>query len=124
MSKLTAIADQIRRQIDAKTFGWVKHTFTGGLEIVVSRNGEKYRLAMRRQNVFPSQTEIDLLLPLFGVAEGTELHWRRVDDKFSRAPSVIHWYIVEANWIEREPAPSMSVRARPCSSIDPQLAST
>ena len=50
--------------------GWVNYTFPGGLDIILSRNGEKWRLALRREKVFPSDVELAILTQAFAVPDG------------------------------------------------------
>ena len=76
-SKLNLLAARLRRAVAAKPYGWVNYTFPGGLDIILSRNGEKWRLALRREKVFPSDVELAILTQAFAVPDGVERASRR-----------------------------------------------
>lgn len=109
-SKLALIAEHLRTAVAPKPFGWVNHTLPGGLDLVLSHNGEKWRLALRREKVFPSELEANILTRAFGVAEGTEPKRRQYREVHPNTQRRIQWQIIEYNWIETEP---QSIGARP-----------
>ena len=101
-SKLQMLAERLRTAVAAKPFGWANHTLPGGLDRVFSHNGEKWRLALRREKVFPSEVEADILTRAFGVAEGTEPKRRQYCEVHPDTQRRIQWQIIEYNWIEAE----------------------
>lgn len=102
-AKLQAIADRMRAAVAAKPFGWVNHTLPGGLDLVLSHNGEKWRLALRREKVYPSEVEADILTRAFGVAEGTEPNRRKSCHEVNPVTQrPIQWQVIEYNWIETD----------------------
>lgn len=103
-SKLQMIAERLHTVVATKPFGWVNHTLPGGLDLVLAHNGEKWRLALRREKVFPSEIEADILMRAFGVAEGTEPLRRKYCEVHPDTQRRIQWQIIEYNWIEADEA--------------------
>ena len=101
-TKLATLASGMRTAVAAKPAGWVNHTLSGGLDLVLAHNGEKWRLALRREKVYPSETEADILTRAFGVAEGTEPKRRQYCEVHPDTQRRIQWQIIEYNWIETE----------------------
>jgi hypothetical protein len=100
--KLEMIAARLRTAVAAKPFGWANHTLPGGLDLVLSHNGEKWRLALRREQVYPSEVEAEILTRVFGVAEGTDPKRRQYCEVHPDTQRRIQWQIIEYNWIEAE----------------------
>lgn len=101
-SKLQILADRLRAAVAAKPVGWVNHTLPGGLDLVLAHDGEKWRLALRREKVYPSESEADILTRVFGVAEGTEPNRRKYCEVHPDTQRRIQWQIIEYNWIEAD----------------------
>ena len=101
-SKLQVIANRMRASVAGRAFGWTQQTLPGGLDVVLSHNGEKWRLALRREKVFPSQVEMGILCDVFGVAEGTEPQRRQTCDVNEVTQRRIEWRCIEYNWREVE----------------------
>lgn len=101
-TKLATLAANMRKAVAARPFGWAQETLSGGLDIVLSRNGEKWRLALRREKVYPSETETAILTRSFDVAEGTEPIRRQTCDVNPTTQRRIEWRIIEYNWREVE----------------------
>lgn len=99
-SKLATIAARMRAAVAAKPFGWTEHTLPGELNLVLSHNGEKWRLALRRERVYPSEVEERLLRQAFGVAEGTEPLRRQTCEEHPITKRRIERRVIEYNWIE------------------------
>lgn len=99
-TKLAALAARMRTAVAAKPFGWSRETLSGGLDIVLSHNGEKWRLALRREKVYPSETEAAILTKAFAVAEGTEPSRFQTCDVHPTTQRRIKWRIIEYNWRE------------------------
>jgi len=77
---------------------WVNRLLPHGLQLVLERQGEGYRLALARAGVYPSQAEVDLCIAAFCIPERrttssksayvagsllhvTELAWRDMDGR-------------------------------------------
>jgi hypothetical protein len=99
-SKLQAIADRMRAAVATKPFGWTNQTLPGGLDLVLSHNGEKWRLALRREMAFPSDVEAATLSSIFAVAEGAEPLRRQTCEEHPVTQRRIEWRIIEYNWRE------------------------
>jgi len=68
---LIAIADNMRTLVQAP--GWAQHTLPRGLQVIFQRTQDsRMRLAMARETVYPSDTEVELVCAAFGVPEGAE----------------------------------------------------
>jgi hypothetical protein len=100
MSKLSSIAASMRSTIADKPAAWVSQPLPGGLEIVLSHREESWRLALRRLDVYPSDTEVEVCSRVFGVPEGTEPARHRSNDRSN--DRIAHYHIVELNWREIE----------------------
>jgi len=105
-SKLQIIADHMIAAIAAKPFGWTNNSLPGGLDIVMSRNGDKWRLAIRREKVFPSDTEADIIFHAFAVPVGSEPIRRQFCEAHPTTQRRIEWRIIEWNWIEADEEPA------------------
>jgi len=99
-TKLEQIAGGMRKAIVERPYGWTRHTLPGGLDLVLSHVGERWRLALRREWVYPSDTEAEILSRAFAVAEGTEPERRKHMEKHPSSERQIDWRIIEYNWIE------------------------
>lgn len=104
MSKLSTIAANMRRAVASKPFGYTTVTLPGGLDIVLSHIDDRWRLALRRQGVFPSHAEAEILRSVFAVAEGTEPTPREKTVEHPETHRKIAWKIIEYNWIEADTA--------------------
>jgi hypothetical protein len=102
MSKLQEIAERMRTAIVAQSFGWTRKTLPGGLDLVLSHRGENWRLALRREKIYPSDMEAEILFKAFAVAEGTEPEKRQHTEEQPTTKRKIDWRIVEFNWIETD----------------------
>jgi|WetSurMetagenome_2_1015567.scaffolds.fasta_scaffold1053042_2 hypothetical protein len=101
-SKLQTIADGMRASVALHNTGWTAATLPGGLELVLSRQGgDIWRLALRRERVYPSDTEASILAEVFGVPDGLEAaHRRSWQDKHPKTERSVRWCIVEFVWRE------------------------
>lgn len=117
-TKLQTIADNMRRPLAAAPTGcgWVRVALPGGLDIILERRHDAWRLALRRHYVDPSANEGEICASHFGVAQGSEPSRLTKTETLPATHEKITWHILEYRWIEREPA-SVSVRARPYSSM-------
>jgi hypothetical protein len=112
MSKLQTIADGMRKSVSQYDSGWTAATLPGGLELVLSRQaGDMWRLALRRERVYPSDTEASILAEVFGVPDGIESARRRSwKDTQPKSKQPIIWCAIEMTWRETE---AKSTGARP-----------
>lgn len=101
-SKLQTIADGMRASVSQRASGWTAAMLPGGLELVLSRQaGDVWRLALRRERVYPSDTEASILAEVFGVPDGLEAARRRSwQDKHPKTERAVRWCVVEFVWRE------------------------
>jgi hypothetical protein len=101
-SKLQSLAAGMRQSISQYPTGWTAATLSGGLELVLSRQaGDLWRLALRRERVFPSDTEARLLAEAFEVPDGIENANRRTwQDTHPKSRRPVRWCVVEFVWRE------------------------
>lgn len=100
-SKLATIAAGMRRSLAGRERGWVQTTLAGGLELVLSREGELWRLALRREAAAPSATEAAVCAPLFGAPAEAEPARRSAQGAHPVSGRPVLWQVVEFSWIER-----------------------
>ena len=102
-SKLQSIASGMRSSISQHPTGWTAATLPGGLELVLSRQaGDLWRLALRRERVYPSDTEASILAEVFGVPDGIERANRRSWlDTHPKSQRQVRWCVVELTWREQ-----------------------
>ena len=101
-SKLAAIAARMRAAVAAQPYGWTRYTLARGLDLVLSHRAEAWRLALRREEVYPSDQEAAILFRAFGVPEGTEPEKRKQSETHPSTQRRIEWRIVEFNWRETD----------------------
>lgn len=97
-SKLQTIAANMRAAVAQHDTGWTAATLPGGLELVLSHQAEAWRLALRRERIYPSATEEAILAEVFAVPEGTEPA-RRSKTEAAQARQV-RWCVSEFCWRE------------------------
>lgn len=76
-----------------------------GLELVMQRHVEdsgavRWRLALGRTDVVPSEEEIRICSEAFGVPAGTEHTVRTTERKNPKTGSINTWYVAEMYWYE------------------------
>jgi hypothetical protein len=101
-TKLQTIADGMRASVAQHTTGWTAATLPGGLELVLSRQaGDTWRLALRRERVYPSDTDASILAEVFAVPDGIESVRRRSwQDTHPKSERSVRWCVVEFVWRE------------------------
>jgi hypothetical protein len=101
-SKLQTIADGMRRSVSQHATGWTAATLPGGLELVLARQGgDIWRLALRRERVYPSDTEASILAEVFGVPDGIESARRsHLQGAHPKSARQVRWCVVEFIWRE------------------------
>lgn len=97
-SKLQTIAAQMRAAVAAHSTAWTATVLPGGLELVLSHQAEAWRLALRRERVYPSATEEAILAEVFAVPEGTEPVRRSKTEPAKERQ--IRWCVSEFCWRE------------------------
>lgn len=102
-SKLQAIADGMRQTIQDRPKAWTPYRLAGGLQMILAHDGLSWRLILRRENVFPSNNEIEICAAVFGAPEGTTPVQRKYSEMSGGMTT--RWHAVELNWREI-PVPS------------------
>ena len=103
MTKLSVIAAQMRRDIDTRPYGLRKLPFPGGLDVTLSHIDDRYRLSICREREFPSTAETELLMAIFGVADGTEATPSEVTLVHPETHRVIVRKTIEYRWTDAPP---------------------
>ena len=110
-TKLRQIAAGMRQSVSQHDSGWTAATLPHGLELVLSHQAEMWRLALRRERVYPSDIEAGILAEVFGVPDGIESARRRSwRDTHPKTKQPLLWCVIEMTWRETE---SESTGARP-----------
>lgn len=109
MSKLSALAADMRRCVGSKPFGKANVTLDG-LEIGLSHIDERWRLTIRRERVYPSQVEQDILTDLFGVAQGCQPEPNEKTETNPKTGRPVLWCGIVYNWIEADTASAHTAR--------------
>jgi hypothetical protein len=102
--KLQETAIAMRVALQSKEQGAKHQPLPRGLHLVLQRADCCWRLALGREWVYPSETEVTICKAAFNVPEGSE---EKRTTKPSRHPSSkrpIIFYVVELTWREETPA--------------------
>lgn len=102
--KLDAIANTMRSNV-MNGAAWAEQRLERGLVIVLQRRVEqdgkhRWRLALGRTDVAPSDDEIAICCRSFGVPAGTEHEVKRTERTSKKTGKLITWHIVEMYWYE------------------------
>ena len=101
-NQLTAIAAEMRALITDAGASYAHRRLAHGLELVLLRRGQQWRLALGRPGVRPSEQEVAVCMEAFGVAPDTEWHY---DQKYKtgklRNQGVVY-HLAEMFWTEVE----------------------
>lgn len=103
MSKLSDMATGMKKSL-AKAphgYGWVRSMLPGGLEIILDRKHERYRLILRREWVYPSDTEVQVCAEVFGLADSEPIR-RVVRSTADVTGRKIDWHHVEFTWRQED----------------------
>lgn len=98
-NKLDRLAEQMRNQVRSTNADTHKD-LTDGLIIVVGRRDGQWRLALGREKVSPSQTEVDVCKRAFNVPEGASEDRREHSRRHPKTGRHIQYSIVELKWME------------------------
>ena len=99
-TKLATIADGMRASVARHEKGWTAATLPGCLDLVLSRQAEAWRLALRRERVYPSATEESILAEVFAVPEGCEPARRSATETHPTTHRTVRWCVSEFAWRE------------------------
>jgi hypothetical protein len=110
--KLPEIAADMRQQLDGAPYGHITRPLSGGLKLVLKRNDNRWRLTLRRINVYPSDRELAIYARAFGIPEGTEPARRLWQERVS-AHDRVTWYCIDLIWREVEAPVRLSSCPRP-----------
>lgn len=100
-SEMERIAEEMRSELMRRADQgrtWVNRTLPHGLQIVLERQGDGFRLALARDTIYPTQTEVDICIKAFTIPDRrtsssksayvagsllhvTEVTWRDADEK-------------------------------------------
>ena len=104
-SMLERMAQEMRQMLTHTQARWVHRKLKGGLEIVLQRTDDQWRLALARRETWPSENEVLTCARAFQVPDP-----ENVDPKPHRKPHQVSrtraeaWHVLEIYWTEREPA--------------------
>lgn len=102
-SMLDRMAQEMRRMLTHTQARWVHRKLKGGLELVLQRTDDQWRLALARRETWPSDNEVLVCAKAFGVPapEDVDPKPSRKARRVSRTTSEA-WYVMEIFWRERE----------------------
>lgn len=69
-----------------------------GLQIVLSHNGPAYRLALAREDVYPSDQEIEVSAVSYGVPQGAGEHRFTTTSYHPKTGRKVKIHVVEFTW--------------------------
>ncbi len=99
-SKLETLASQMRETLAPYQRGGVHRILPHGLEIVLQRTGDQWRLALGREGVTPSATEVQVCRAAFSVPDEAEVTvFRRFVAK-QKTGRRATYQVVEMKWRE------------------------
>lgn len=110
MQALEQMAVQMRATLSDVQKGYLHRSLFGGLQIVLERNGDTWRLAIARTGAAPSKVEAETVGKAFGLPVGVEWQWcEREHKKSARSRSgtsvrtwKIRYHVAECRWREGE----------------------
>jgi hypothetical protein len=80
--------------------GAVHRPLVKGLQVVLRWEDERWRLALGREGVFPSETEVEVCRRAFAVPEGVETARREASWRHPKTLRAVRWQVVEMSWVE------------------------
>ena len=107
-NKLNRLAGEIRQRLEAKGDAAALHRpLPHGLQVVMQRQDRhRWRLALGREGVYPSDTEVEICRKAFAVPEAAELAKRTARFCHPKSKRVITYYVAELTWVERDRMPT------------------
>jgi hypothetical protein len=111
-NRLMTIADDMRDTLETQGDEAALHRpLPHGLQIVMQRRDRHHwRLALGREGIYPSDTEIETCRRAFHVPEAAEIARRTAQYRHPKSGRTITYYVAELTWVEkdkmRQPAPA------------------
>ena len=101
VNRLANIAASMRAVIAAGAT-YAHHRQAHGLELVLQRRGRGWRLALGREAVQASETEIRLWRAAFGVPDGSEESSVVKARKLPKTGQTVQFFVTDVTWMEME----------------------
>ena len=99
-TKLESIAVDMYSRVDAAN-EWQRTKLANGLDVILHHvSDRRWRLAIARENVYPSSTEVDVCRVSFDVPEAAEEQRSERKYKHPKTGRVIEYRRVELFWTE------------------------
>lgn len=98
MGKLKAIAKEMRQVVELPGARFCYRVLGRGLELVLQRTEDRWRLALGRTDVPPSDDEVEVCCLVFGVPANVEP--QRLCKERQGKTGVVVYYVVEVFWSE------------------------
>ena len=95
--------DQLAERMKNRIAGQNRQTHTElshGLHIVMGRMEGQWRLALGREKVAPSDTEVDICRTAFKVPEGASEDRRKHSRRHPKTGRLVVYNVVELQWME------------------------
>lgn len=79
----------------------VHRILSHGLEFVIERTDEtRWRLAVARTNVFPSETEMNIVRSAFDVPVGSDEERERIPYTLPKTGRIVTYHRIECRWMD------------------------
>ncbi len=98
-SRMVGLAGEMPEAVE-RTGKWVHMKMPHGLELVMQRKEGRWRLAMGREMVYPSDAEVEVCRDAFAVPAGAEQERLMRMRKHAKTGRTITYYVVEVTWRE------------------------
>ena len=99
-TRLALLAGEMRDAVES-TGRHAHQKLPHGLEIVMQRTDGRWRLAMAREGVWPSDVEVDICRREFHVPEGSVERRKRHSRRHPKTGRQLFYSVVELCWMER-----------------------
>ena len=96
--KLAVIAQEMRAAVGAGGYRLIP--LARGLQIGLHRREDRFRLVVRREGVFPSEQEVEIVRQAFGVPEECVAEVGSKTEQHPVTKRTIRWQVVELRWRE------------------------
>lgn len=100
MGKLNTIAQEMRQTLSAKSTGAVSKPLARGLTVVMQRVEGRWRLALGREGVDPSDMEVEICKAAFKVPTGAWEERLIKDYTHPKTRRTIKYHVVNLKWVE------------------------
>ena len=81
---------------------WNQRTLSRGLQVVLSYDEDRWRLALRRENVPPSEDEIEICMQAWEVPESAHRTMSTASARHPLTDRIVKYHTVELTWLEYE----------------------